>query len=217
MLTRPLWASIRKKCERRIDSRSMNQEQLRFNLDMAPDPVRLATSFKLRPSPVIIERLLEQSSASSVTSSSTELSSLEARMELASRLARRDIESSKLHVGSWIPGGEKTSLPNRPQNVQPRFGRVKEQQQPIPRKKAETKINSQPCKKAPCAASESATTRGLVECSACLHQHSSKSKKSEQELARVRKELTRQAYRLRQLTLAPKPGHFHSCHPCTCS
>ena len=191
-----------KNAKRRTYSPSMSQEQLQFNLDMAPDPARLATSFKLRPSPVIIERLLEQNPASSATSSSTELNSLDARMELASRLARRDIEGSKLCTDSWIPS---EGLPNQPQNAKQRLERVREQQW-CPRKKEEKKTSSQSCREAPSAAPESEKTRGLAGCSAGLHQHSNQLKKRKDELGRVRKELTRQAHRLCQLTLTRQLG-----------
>ena len=66
-------------------------DQLRFNVHVAPDPARLATTFKLRPGPVVIEQLPRQLQPNG------HLESLPARMELASRLARRELEHKMLH------------------------------------------------------------------------------------------------------------------------
>lgn len=57
--------------------------QLRFNVHVAPDPAKMATSFKLRPGPVIIEQLPTRG---------RHVESLPERMEIASKLARRQLE-----------------------------------------------------------------------------------------------------------------------------
>ena len=58
-------------------------DQLRFNVHVAPDPAKMATSFKLRPGPVIIEQLPTRG---------RHVESLPERMEIASKLARRQLE-----------------------------------------------------------------------------------------------------------------------------
>ena len=58
-------------------------DQLRFNVHVAPDPARMATSYKMRPGPVIIEQLPTRG---------RHVESLPERMEIASKLARRQLE-----------------------------------------------------------------------------------------------------------------------------
>ena len=58
-------------------------DQLRFNVHVAPDPAKMATSFKLRPGPVIVEQLPTRG---------RHVESLPERMEIASKLARRQLE-----------------------------------------------------------------------------------------------------------------------------
>lgn len=64
-------------------------DQLRFNPNVSPDPINMATRFKLKPTPVILHKLNKPSNSHL----STPLS-FETRMELASRLARRQLETS---------------------------------------------------------------------------------------------------------------------------
>ena len=76
-------------------------EQLRFNLDVAPDPENMATKFKLKPTPVVIKKVPPSSSGED---DEPPLSlTLDARMELASRLARRNIEKALLYSNNSFP------------------------------------------------------------------------------------------------------------------
>ncbi|XP_019850073.1 PREDICTED: uncharacterized protein LOC109580922 [Amphimedon queenslandica] len=68
------------------------EEQLRFNLSVPPDPANMSTRFKLRPAPVILHKL---SPPAPVAPPPLSLS-LQARMELASRLARRELQTALL-------------------------------------------------------------------------------------------------------------------------
>lgn len=69
-------------------------EQLRFNLDIAPDPENMATRFKLRPTPVFIKKVTPSSPVDD--DEPPLVLTLDARMELASKLARRNIEKALL-------------------------------------------------------------------------------------------------------------------------
>jgi hypothetical protein len=66
-------------------------EQLRFNLNVPCDSDNMSTRFKLKPSPIILQKLQEDSFPCDVPLG------LDTRMELASRLARRDLEAAILN------------------------------------------------------------------------------------------------------------------------
>ena len=64
------------------------KEQLRFNLDVAPDPENMTTRFRLRHTPVVIKKVPPSSSGEDDDEPPLALT-LDPRMELASRLCFR--------------------------------------------------------------------------------------------------------------------------------
>lgn len=94
----PKWAFIRKKYKM-----AALEEQLRFNLSVPPDPANMSTRFKLRPAPVILHKLSPPAPVAPPPPLSL---SLQARMELASRLAKRELQTALLMKNATLPSNE---------------------------------------------------------------------------------------------------------------
>ena len=77
------------------------EEQLRFNLNVPPDPANMSTRFKLRPAPVILHKLSPPAPPPLPLALS-----LQTRMGLASRLARRELQTTLLMKDATLPSKE---------------------------------------------------------------------------------------------------------------
>ena len=68
-------------------------DQMQFNLHTPSNPMNMATRFKLRPTPIVLQRVSPVNSPmATVAQPQCGLMPFEQRMELASRLAKREIE-----------------------------------------------------------------------------------------------------------------------------
>ena len=178
-----------------------DSDQLRFNVHVAPDPSRMATSFKLRPGPVIIEQLPRQ------LETKHHFESFPARMELASRLARRELEYKMLQGASSDHNQRATEGPppflaaahRHPQQQPP------PQSQPRPPPVSHSVRFTEP----PKHSTFGATSRTATQlCPATSGSGEGGEKDGDRrevdhtaaEIVRLRRELTKQVKRLQQLT-----------------
>ena len=70
------------------------EEQLLFNLHVPSEPANMATRFKLKPTPIILQKL---QSDQDIFKERLCPCSLDTRMEIASHIARRQLENSLLY------------------------------------------------------------------------------------------------------------------------
>ena len=86
---------------------SQTVDQMRFNLQTAPNSTNMATRFKLRPTPVVIHRIPSQHTIPAPLT-------LDERMTIASRLAQREIEINSLWNNSPLDPSATSGLSNGP-------------------------------------------------------------------------------------------------------
>ena len=79
---------------------------MRFNLRIPPNPTNMSTRFKLRPAPVILHKIPPKPPPPPPPPSL----SLDSRMELATRLARRELETALLMKKATLPSSGSVSF-----------------------------------------------------------------------------------------------------------
>ena len=77
---------------------------MRFNLRIPPNPTNMSTRFKLRPAPVVLHKIPPKPPPPPPSLS------LDARMELATRLARRELETALLMKKATLPSSGSVSF-----------------------------------------------------------------------------------------------------------
>ena len=80
---------------------------MRFNLRIPPNPTNMSTRFKLRPAPVILHKIPPKPPPPPPPPPSL---SLDSRMELATRFARRELETALLMKKATLPSSDSVSF-----------------------------------------------------------------------------------------------------------
>ena len=86
-----------------------NFEQMQFNLYTPANPMNMATRFKLRPAPIVLQRVSMDHGDQQAVRQPQTMMPFDQRMELASRLAQRELEKNPLNLSR----PENTSLVNQ--------------------------------------------------------------------------------------------------------
>lgn len=85
------------------------ETQLRFNLDVPPIPTNLASNFQPQPSPVVIDKLPSVRPCVQTSNASTN-NAFSERLALAIKLAKRDLRNGLIRVPSHPTTGEEQVL-----------------------------------------------------------------------------------------------------------
>ena len=190
-------------------------EQLRFNLDVAPDPENMATRFKLRPTPVVIKKVTP--SFPDDDDEPPLVLTLDARMELASRLARRNIEKAILYSNNSV-----SQTPLTIHNPLPPVAMTTTQSSPTTTSEVSCKRSSKPqvsfkehAQSKSREVSSHLCSKGQEDSGIATDEgidtDREEIEKTMSEIRNLRKELTHQMYKLRQFShQKPLPPHCKS-------